>query len=673
MKRKLFILSLIPLFLIGCNSKKESEEPKKEEEEDVFNPDVAYDVLPSTYEDTMPSLTKDGNILHCFGWSFNQIKKNLPAIAEAGFKSVQTSPVQQPKSGGSSWWAFYQPLSFSIADNSPLGTKEELKEMCDAAEELGISVICDIVFNHLANIDDKSFEPDGTPMVSPDVAKYEPEIYDLRNDSTNPTFHHVKDLPGAGGETQFYQYGNLPDLNTAHELVQERSLALLKECIDVGVDGFRFDAAKHIETSSDPEYASDFWENTLGEAKTYYRTKYNKDLYAYGEMLGSPAGRPLSYYSDQMDVTDDGYVSNIMSGLQTTNPERMLLAKRKLPQEPDKLVTWVESHDTFCERASVGNSQIPEQRLLKAWAAITAINDGRGLYFARPDSSISVAKIGSYTFENPVVGAANRFHNRFLGASTEIKGSDTTYIVERYSNKDVGALILETTTNKEISIKGLNKFPDGKYIDQVTGSEVQVSKGKANLTVDSSGIAFLCKNETELRPIITLSQRDTSFAGSLDLRVVVKNATQMSYQINGGTAVSFNGSTTITLDQTATITFKASNSSFSIEREYTYKKYDLIPGYFNVVNLRESLFDDYDVYLWSWGGKYENGLWNQDYTVQDGVMLVDTTGITGFLIGLFSKGYTIKVPTLWDSGIIKQSGDIKGDILTSGFYDGGDL
>lgn len=670
MKRKLFILSILPFFLLGCNPKKSEGEPKEDED---FNPDIEYNVLPSAYEDVIPAATKDGNILHCFGWSFNQIKKNLPAIAEAGFKSVQTSPVQQPKSGGSSWWAFYQPLSFSIADNSPLGTKQELIDMCAEAEKLGISVICDIVFNHLANIDDTSFEPDGTPKVSPDVAKYEEEIFNNRNAETNPTFHHVKGLSGAGGETQFYQYGNLPDLNTSNELVQERSLALLKECIDAGVDGFRFDAAKHIETSLDPEYASDFWEKTLGEAKTYYKQKFNKDLYAYGEMLGSPAARPMSNYSDQMDITDDGYISNIMSGLQTTNPERMMLAKRKLPSEPDKLVTWVESHDTFCERASAGNSQIPEQRLLKAWAAITAISEGRGLYFARPDASISVAKVGSYAFENPVVGAANRFHNRFLGANSEIKASDTTYIVERFNNKDVGALILETTTNTEISISGLNKFPNGKYVDQVTGAEVEVNNGKANMTVDSSGIAFLCKNEVVLRPTIAISQRDTSFAGTLDLRVVIKNATTMSYQINEETPISFTGSANISLNKSATLKIIAKNSAFEIEREYSYKKYDLIPGYFNVVNIRPSIFEDYDVYLWSWGGKYENGLWNQDYNVQDGVMLVDVGGITGFLIGLFEKGYTIKAPTKWDNGVIKQTSDIKGDTLTSGFYDAGEL
>ena len=104
------------------------------------------------YVDQMPAKTTDGNIFHAFCWKYSDITANLPSIAEASFKSVQISPVQQPKNGGATWWSFYQPLSFSIADNSTLGSKEDLKTLCQEADKYGISIIADIVFNHLANI-----------------------------------------------------------------------------------------------------------------------------------------------------------------------------------------------------------------------------------------------------------------------------------------------------------------------------------------------------------------------------------------------------------------------------------------------------------------------------------------------------------------------------------------
>ena len=129
------------------------------------------------YVDSMPIATEDGNIFHAFCWKYSDITANLPSIAESSFKSIQISPVQQPKNGGATWWSFYQPLSFSIADNSSLGTKDELKTLCEEASKYDISIIADIVFNHLANIDDDHLESDGTPTVCPDVEQYEPEIY----------------------------------------------------------------------------------------------------------------------------------------------------------------------------------------------------------------------------------------------------------------------------------------------------------------------------------------------------------------------------------------------------------------------------------------------------------------------------------------------------------------
>ena len=83
---------------------------------------------PIEYKDKLASTCQEGVILHAFNWSFDTIKDNLKAIAEAGYTTVQTSPVQQPKGGGANWWSLYQPVSFSIATDSTIGNKEDLKE-----------------------------------------------------------------------------------------------------------------------------------------------------------------------------------------------------------------------------------------------------------------------------------------------------------------------------------------------------------------------------------------------------------------------------------------------------------------------------------------------------------------------------------------------------------------
>ena len=90
--------------------------------------------------------SQEGVTLHCWNWSYNNIKKYMKDIAAAGYTSIQTSPVQQPKdyywegvaygnvgipngTGGEdgNWWKFYQPVTFNICDNGYtwLGTKAE--------------------------------------------------------------------------------------------------------------------------------------------------------------------------------------------------------------------------------------------------------------------------------------------------------------------------------------------------------------------------------------------------------------------------------------------------------------------------------------------------------------------------------------------------------------------
>ena len=666
--KKILVLSLFSLFLIGCNGNSQ-----KSGNDSVI---PSYEENPDGYVDVLPSSTDEGNILHCFNWTFKQIEANLGAIKDAGFKSVQTSPVQQPKSNGASWWAFYQPLSFSIADNSPLGTKQDLKDLCDAAEEKGISVIVDIVFNHMANISDGVYESDGTPKVSPNVEAYEPEIYAARNDATNPTFHHnLSNGNNAEGETQNYPGGDLPDLNTSNALVQQRSYALLKECIDVGVDGFRFDAAKHIETSKDGEWSSSFWANTLGEAKTYYKGLTGHDLFAYGEILDSLAGtRDITGYTDIMDITDNGIGGSISGAVRSGNAERLAQVKYgKSSTSPSKLITWVESHDTY----TTSSSHLSDKMMLKAWAVTGSREGSQSLFFARPTEDLQVGAIGSYLFENEKVATVNRFKNRFEGSDEEISfENDSTYILQRYNEQSQGALLVELSSNTDVSVSGLTKLESGIYYDQITGKAVTVHEGQATIEFDASGICALTKTKDSLRPIINATMRGVTFVDSYNFSFKVENTSTVSYQIdNNNPVVTENptGSINVTLNSSCNLKIVASNANYSITREFKFTKVSLIPGYFNVVNIKPNIFTDYEVYLWGWGGRFGNGLWSKDYTVQDGVMLVDVNGITGFLIGLFAKGYTVTVTDVWDNNVLRQSGDIKGSTLTQGFYDASGL
>ena len=625
---------------------------------------------PNSYIDALPANNDDGNILHAFCWPFNKIKENLPYIEEAGFKIIQTSPVQTPKSSGASWWAYYQPLGFQIAEKSPLGTKQELEALCAEAHKYNISIIVDAVFNHLANVDDGVLEEDGTPSVSEKVKDYEEYIYEHRNDADNPTFHHNPKATDAGSETQYYP--DLPDLNTANPKVQERALAFLKECIDVGVDGFRFDAAKHIETPETQNYASNFWPNTLGVAKTYYKEKTGKTLFAYGEILGSPSGCSIDAYTKYMKVCDDSYGSMVYSSVFSEKAAKVpSFAYGKGGIDPNNLVGWLESHDDF----TTVSKPYPNSDVVKGWATISSRKGYRSLFLARTDEAFSVGIVHDYLFEEEIVAVSNRFHNRFVNANEQQSSDGSIYINERYSETDKGAVVVNYGNDKHIQVN-FKQLGSIVLYDQLTGKKVISHNGHATIDLDDSGIAVLTLTPNKPRPIVSIDDRTNPVLGEKDVKVNVKNAETATYQINNGEAVTFTGEKTINLkgedavDGVIKLTIVASNSQFSRTQVYTYKVINLIKGYFNVINIDPSYFENYNVYMWSWAvGAL--GYWNQNYTIQDGVLLVDAESLNlkGFLLALFDKTYEPVNINKWDDNVLKQTVDITGSLLDLGYYD----
>ena len=648
-----FLLALLP-YLISCGAKLSE-----------------FDDFQDNYTDALPDNAEDGLTLHAFNWTYKQITSNLQSIKNAGFKNVLTMPVQQPKSGGASWWAFYQPLSMSVGDASSLGSKEDLKELCDKAEKLGICILADIVVNHMATTDDEGKEEDGTPTVSPQVEAYEPILYNNRNadtDGNGVTFHHNKNASGSGAETQYYAYGNLPDLNTSNAYVQGRVLSLLKECIDTGIDGFRFDAAKHIETGSDPDYPSDFWDNTLIKAKEYYKEKTGKDLYVYGEILGSPSGRDLSYYTQYMRITDDGFGAQIKNAFAKKDPSPILEAALKT-NDPKDLIAWVESHDEYVS----SNTHYSDVRVAKIWSVIAAKKGLGGLYLARPTGELTVGQIGSYAYESEYVAVSNRFHNRFYDAESYESADEICYVNEKIKENDQGALILnlgEIDVNKTVTVP-VPHLEDGNYYDALTGSKAVVSDPNAYINFEANGFAVLTRSKS-LHPQLEISDRDCSFANDKTVTVSVKNAEEAYYVFDGESdKTEINEKAEISLkdhvkDGVCVLRVYLKNGNNVYERTFTYKQVSLKEGKFNVINLDSKYLDgSCELYIWSWSP----GRWSKDYTVEDGIMLVDTDGMTGFLLAVFEAGYEVRDLNNWDANVLKQSTDIKGETLKAGFVD----
>ena len=529
-------------------------------------------------DSTLRDKVGDGVMLHAFNWSYNTIKENLPAIAAAGYTTVQTSPVQQPKDYSTSgdvtgqWWKLYQPISFHIAEESWLGTKDDLKSLCDEADKYGIKIICDIVSNHVANADETM-----PNIVSNQVKKYEPEFYKKRRTYTRTYKGDAND-----SSVQAVVQGHVskcPDLVTNDTAVQGYIINLLKECIDCGVDGFRFDAARHIETEDDGEYASDYWKNITSSASSYYTQKTGDDLYIYGEILNNcGADRSYSSYTKYINVTDnrtgDAVLYNVTRGKASTATN----AKYKSGVAASNAVLWAESHDTY--EGSSGSSgfsntaDISDENVVKAWAIVASRKDSTALFFARPGTALMGNISTDSTYKSTAVSEINKFHNLFVGQSEKLGSSGDIAYVARGTN----GIVLSNCngTNASVSISGTG-LADGKYTDTVSGAEFTVANGVLTGSIGNTGVAVVYNGTTTPKAINSVESG--SFRGdTMTLTLSLENATSGTYCLDDSTPVKFTGTTSIRIGsdykpgETINLTVTATDGVKTSSMVYKYAK-----------------------------------------------------------------------------------------------------
>ena len=529
-------------------------------------------------DSAIQSEVKDGVMLHAFNWSYNSIKENLPAIAAAGYTTVQTSPVQQAKDYGTSndvagqWWKLYQPVSMAIAQKSWLGSKDDLKSLCAEADKYGIKIICDIVSNHMGN----EVETDPNSL-SEQVKTYQPDFYTNKSSYFHPDAGSASD-----GSIKSVVQGHVsacPDLNTGNTNVQNAVISLLKECIDCGVDGFRFDAAKHIETPDDGSYASNYWPNITSAAESYYKQKTGGNLYIYGEILNTcGSGRSYSSYTKHINVTDNRTGDAVLAAVSKGNALTAAKSDYKSGVSASNAVLWAESHDTFeGESGSAGianTAGVSDENVIKAWSIVASRKDSTALYFARPGAALMGEAATDTAYKSTAVSEVNKFHNLFVGQSEKLGSSDGVAYVERGTS---GIVLANCTgTTKSVSISGTG-IADGSYVDTITGNKFTVSGGVLTGSIGSTGVAVVYNGATT--PKSTCSVESGTFTGeTMTVELGLENATSGTYCLDNSTPVTYTGKTTIRIGsdykygEIINLTLTATDGAKTTSTTYKYTK-----------------------------------------------------------------------------------------------------
>jgi len=173
------------------------------------------------------------------------------------------------------------------------GTEADLKELITLCHERNVQVILDLVLNH-------------TSSQHPWFVKFKEAR--IQGDTENPYYDYyscVKTADKVGGVTYqkiagvdcWYECNfstGMPELNFDNPEVRQKMLDVAKYYLDLGVDGFRFDAVKYIYYG-DTDRSVEFWKWYMEELHAI-----NPDIYCVGECW-SGENEILQYYTAELN------------------------------------------------------------------------------------------------------------------------------------------------------------------------------------------------------------------------------------------------------------------------------------------------------------------------------------------------------------------------------------
>ena len=568
---------------------------------------------------------KDGTVLHAWCWSFNAIKENMAAIKEAGYTSVQTSPINAVVVGNggdkkftNQWYYHYQPTAYTIG-NYQLGTEAEFIEMNRVAEQYGIKIIVDAVLNHTTS----------------DYSKVSSEIKSINNWT-----HGADRISNWNSREEVTQKSllGLWELNTQNPEVQQYLLKFLKNAVSDGADGFRYDAAKHIELPGEypNQYGSNFWNVILN----------NGSEFQYGEVLQDNISRDADY-ANLMSITASQYGHSIREILRNRNANAGNLGNYRAGVDPSKLVLWVESHDTYANGNTDSESEsawMSDEDLKLGWAMITARAKGTPLFFSRPvgggkgvrfPEQTKIGDAGSNLYKDPTIVAVNKFHNAMVGQSEYIRNPNGDTNVAMIERGTQGAVIANLS-DSEKSLNTETKLANGTYKDQISGKIYTVSNGRLSGSIARRSVLVLTKGES-FDNLASLSIQGyqagshTFLTDTLNLTLQTSNTSEATYSVNNGAPIKFENGKVITIGsqvqfgETVTVTLSAKNAKGeTVQSVYRFTKED--PNANTTIRFENpDKWTDVFVYMYNAKGEKLLGAWPGTKMEKDGTGLLAIT------------------------------------------------
>jgi len=423
-------------------------------------------------------------IANLFEWNWSSVSSECTnVLGPNGYGGVQVAPPEESVTLASQshpWWEVYQPVSYQV--NSRMGNRAAFAAMVTACHNAGVKVYADAVLNHMTGQGNTGYA--GTTF---------PDKYDYPGLYGSQDFHHYPaDCPNSDG--QIHDYNNqtdvqecelqqLSDLRTESSYVRGKLAGYLNDLISLGVDGFRLDAAKHIN------------DNDLNAIKS----QLTKSVLLYQEVMPGGAVNPPAYegtgkvleftYGQKLKQQFQGSIANLQTFGQSWGLE---------PSSAS--VTFVDNHDTDRNSSTLSYKDGSTYRLANIFSLAWGYGQPQvysSFTFSNNDQSPPADSNGFVTAtdcgsagtwfcadrQQAVLGMVG-WHNAVAGQSVANWWSDGNNVIS-FSRGSAGFVAINNTY-AAVTRTFTTGLAAGTYCDVIHGSAAGTSCTGPLVTVDGS-------------------------------------------------------------------------------------------------------------------------------------------------------------------------------------------
>ncbi|CAH1788535.1 unnamed protein product [Owenia fusiformis] len=191
-------------------------------------------------------------IVHLFEWKWTDIAQECERfLGPKGFCGVQISPPNEHRvisDPWRPWWQRYQPVSYKLVSRS--GDESEFRDMVERCNNVDVRIYADVVVNHMARAGYQGQGSAGSDFNSNSLnftgVPYGPNDFNCCWCSMCVTASCSIESYVDANQVRNCRLDRLTDLALGNDYVRGKVTEYLNKLIDIGVAGFRVDAAKHM-------------------------------------------------------------------------------------------------------------------------------------------------------------------------------------------------------------------------------------------------------------------------------------------------------------------------------------------------------------------------------------------------------------------------------------------